>query len=114
MDYACPNCGCSLKREKPKVVPLPGQRRFLPMKTGLACPQCDAWLEFNVHPIEKRARFIDLVVFCALILYASQSNLFGFPFAAALLWGGLTELGLAFWSRRHLCSWSRYAIAKNS
>lgn len=96
------------------MAPLPGERRFLPSKTGLACSLCDARLELNLHPIEKRARFLDLAVFCGLVIFAAQSSLFVFPFAAALLWGGLTELGLALWSHRYLRSWNRYAIAKHS
>lgn len=109
MDFSCPNCGCSLKREPPKSVPLPGQRTLLPLKSGFACAACNRRVAMNFHPVEVRVRFADLGTFGLLSLLAyclDDSRLFH----ASVLISGLSEIGLWLWSRNHLQSWRRYVL----
>lgn len=111
MDYTCPSCACSLKKEPPGFQPLSGQRRWLPLKTSMACSRCNVRVELNVHPIEKKARFLELGMFCLLILLSTWEHSTSFVWIA-LLWGGLTEIGLALWSRLYLSDWKRYVPAR--
>jgi hypothetical protein len=110
VDFSCPSCGVSLKEFRPKVVPLPGQRRLLPLQVGMACVNCNARVRMNQHPVETRVRRADaslLLLALAASLVLNDSRYF----VAGLVVSGIGELLLWGWARKSLGSWKRYAIA---
>lgn len=111
MDYSCPRCGQSLNSAPFKSVPRPGQRRFLPLLTDRACPNCDARLRLNTHPTERTLRQFDAVLLlgCAAFAYfAGQPKVF---FGIGVGVSSLVELFLWAWGRRHWRQWKRYELA---
>ncbi len=113
MDYSCPYCGSSLKKTRPKSAPLPGQRKFLPLKTGMACRSCSGLVTLNFHPVERHMNIAWAV--CVLLLLAGWAATGNGPLAAltGILILGAIDVFLGLWTHRRLKSWQRYARAES-
>jgi len=109
MDYKCPRCRESLRRQGITTRLLPGERTVVPMRVGYACRFCDATLRMNPHPLEMKLMSVALVATCSLFVVSRHLE-------SKLLFMAATALMLAFstalivLSRTRFREWPRYTL----
>lgn len=109
MNHLCPNCELDLAEKKPVSAPMKGERKLLPLRTALACPECGSRLQVHLHPVERNVRGFDALFLLILVLASVvlDDNRY---FYLGVGVSGIAELALWIWSRRNLREWRRYAL----
>lgn len=107
MNDTCPQCGCPLRKQPPKSVPLPGQHRLLAWRTVLRCPACGGGLRPNPRPREQQLSLFNWAVYLLSVGGWGWTGDIRY-FLGGMLLSGLAEIGLALWLRRRQPDWPRY------